>query len=359
MKKIAFSKGNKILYLLSISSGVVLISFIGHVDFSFASNLVGDAPNLSVSMSDNSIIMTPTVSVSGTAADNLQISSMTWNVDNSNVLPITGIVPGTSIAWSFDISHLSNGLHALQINATNSAGVVTSKKMSFTLYTDSPVPTASLPNGTYKGYQTVKLETSDPALIFYTLDGTTPTLSSSHGQDSITLPKISSNTILKFFAVDAYGVKSNVSTQVYIIDDGMSSTSILSNANNVITSIQKIQTTSTLENNTISELTASSTTILPKSSNVVSSKSVLTTSQNMTTTNTNSTIPVAVQSNSTVSSTTSQNMTTTNTNSTLPVTVQSNNTVSTKNMTAVHTNSTSSVITTTNSTTGIPANGTK
>ena len=357
MKNIAFSRGNKILYLLSISGGVVLISFIGHVDFSFASNLVGGAPNLSISMADNSIIMTPTVSVSGTATDNLQISSMTWNVDNSNVLPIPGIIPGTSITWSFDISHLSNGLHTLQINATNSAGFVTSKTMSFTLYTDSPVPTASLPNDTYKGYQTVKLETSDPALIFYTLDGTTPTLSSSHGQDSITLPKISSNTILKFFAVDAYGIKSNVSTQVYIIDNGMSSTSILSNASNMITSMQKIQTTSTFENNTISELTAPSTTILPKSSNVVSSKSILTNSQNMTTANTNSTIPVTVQSNSTVSST--QNMTTANANSTIPVTVQSNSTVSSKNMTAVHTNSTSSIITTANSTTVIPANGTK
>ena len=113
----------------------------------------------------------------------------------------------------------------LQINAINSAGLVSSKTISFTLYTDSPVPTASLPNGTYKGFQTIKLETSDPALIFYTLDGTTPTLSSSHGEDSITLPEIKSNTILKFFAVDAYGVKSNVNTQVYIIDGVASSPS--------------------------------------------------------------------------------------------------------------------------------------
>ncbi|TRZ78961.1 MAG: hypothetical protein D4R90_04965 [Nitrosopumilales archaeon] len=367
MKKITFSRGNKILYLLSISGGIILISFIGHVDFSFASNLVGDAPNLSISsMSDNSIIMTPTVPVSGTATDNLQISSITWNVDNSGVLPISGIIPGNSIAWSFDISHLSNGIHILQINATTSAGYVTSKTISFPLYTDSPVPTASLPNGTYKGYQTVKLETSDPALIFYTLDGTTPTLSSLHGQDSITLPEIKSNAILKFFAVDAYGVQSDVSTQVYVISNPMSSTPVVSSTNNVIQSTQKIQTSNMLENETISPALAPPTTVLPKSPNVVSSTIFVLTSQNMTTVHTNSTLSIALQSNSTVSSTStaSQNMTTVNTNSTLPIMMQSNSTVSTtpiitQNMTTVGTNSTMSIINHTNSTLNFAGNGTK
>ena len=326
MKKITFARGCKILYLLSISGSLLLVSFLGHTGFSFASNMVEDAPNLSISIPDNSIIMTPTVPVSGTVTGNLQISSMTWNVDNGNVNPIPGFVPSTSIAWSFDISHLSNGLHVLQINATNSAGLVFSKMVSFTLYTDSPVPTASLPNGTYKGFQTVKLETSDPALIFYTLDGTTPTLSSSHGEDSITLPEIRSNTILKFFAVDAYGVKSNVNTQVYIIDDVASSTPVISNTSNTMSSTQKIPIISSYDE-TMSSTTTSSPIVLPRPSNVVPSSSVLTNSQNMTT-NTNSTLSVPVHSNNTISSTPmiTQNMTT-NTNSTTPVNNYTNSTL--------------------------------
>ena len=99
--------------MLPISGIFLLVFFLGHTGFSFASNLVGDAPNLSISIPDNSIIMTPTVSVSGTVTSNLEISSMTWNVDNGNVNPIPGFIRGTSVTWSFDISHLSNGLHTI------------------------------------------------------------------------------------------------------------------------------------------------------------------------------------------------------------------------------------------------------
>ncbi|WP_165776442.1 chitobiase/beta-hexosaminidase C-terminal domain-containing protein [Candidatus Nitrosotalea bavarica] len=338
---------------------VVMISFIINTHLIFASDLVGDTPNLSISMSNNAIIMTPTVSVSGTATDNLQISSLTWNVDNGNVMTIPGTIPGNSISWSLGIPDLSNGLHALQINATNSAGLVTSKTILFTLYNDSPVTIASLPNGTYKESQIVKLESNEPAVIFYTLDGTTPAMSSPHGQDSITLPEIRSNTILKFFAVDAYGAKSDVNTLVYMIDNVTSSPAVLSNASTVVQSTQKIYTTSMLENKTVSSVSVHLVTpVLPVSSVVSSTLTIP--SQNMTMAHTNSTLPTLIASNSTASVLAiTPNMTAVHTNSTLSVMVQSNSTASVhaiiQNMTAVHTNSTLPTLTPSNSTASVHA----
>ena len=384
MKKIDSTIRHNTLYLFSMLVGIVLISFMIHTHFVSATISASDIPNLTVSLSDNSIIMTPTVSVSGTATDSLQILSLTWAVDGGNVQIISGTIPGNLVSWSLSIPNLSNGLHTLQINATNSEGFVTSKTISLTMYNDLPITIASLPNGTYEKYQTVKLESNEPALIFYTLDGTTPSVSSPHGQDSITLPEISSNTILKFFAVDAYGVKSDVSTQVYIIDN-VSSPVELSNAGKVMQSTEKIHPTNMIENRTISSVSVSlnNTVIIPASIKVVSTSitqnmtttntnstlPVLTSSnsttmipviaQNMTTTNTNSTLPVLTSSNSTTMiPVIAQNMTTTNTNSTLPVLTSSNSTAKiqaiTQNMTTVHTNSTLPVLTSSNSTTMIP-----
>ncbi|WP_101477158.1 chitobiase/beta-hexosaminidase C-terminal domain-containing protein [Candidatus Nitrosotalea bavarica] len=358
MKNLDFSIGHKIPHVSSIFVGIVLIFFIVPTHFVSASDLVSDTPNLTISMSDNSIIMAPTVSVSGTAVDDLQISSLTWNVDGGNILTIPGTISGNTISWSLSMPDLSNGLHTLQINATNSEGFVTSKTISFTVYNDSPITIASLPNGTYKEYQTVKLESNEPALIFYTLDGTTPTVSSPHGQDSVTLPEIRSNTILKFFAVDAYGVKSDVSTQVYVIENVMPSTIVLSNASNVLQSAEKIHPTNMIENRTISSASThlATTPVSPTSSMVVSSTPTIT-SQNMTTAHTNSTLPILATTNNTASSTptiTSQNMTVVHTNSTLHILTSSNNTANipatTQNMTVVHTNSTLPILATTNST---------
>src|SRR6476646_6926992 len=92
-----------------ISVLVLSISMMGQ-NSAFATDLIGDVPNLSISMPDNSIIMTPTVYVSGTATDNLQISSLTWSMDNGSISVIPGIIPGMSIMWSFIIPDLSNGL---------------------------------------------------------------------------------------------------------------------------------------------------------------------------------------------------------------------------------------------------------
>ncbi|MFZ0184578.1 MAG: chitobiase/beta-hexosaminidase C-terminal domain-containing protein [Nitrosotalea sp.] len=328
MIKITFYEWNEVFRVLPMVIGLILISFIIHTNLVFASDLTGGTPTLSISLSNNAIVMTPTVSVSGTAADALQISSLTWNVDNGNVLAIPGTIQGNTISWSLSIPDLSNGLHTLQINATDSAGLVTSKTILFTIYNDSPVIIASLPNGTYQEPQIVKLEANEAAVIFYTLDGSTPTVSSPHGQDSVTLPEISSNTILKFFAVDAYGAKSDVSTQVYMINDVTPSPIVLSHARNVMQSAEKTHPTNMIQNRTISSVPMhlDNTSVSTSSSKVVASTPTMP-SQNMTMTHTNSTLPILTSSNSTSSvHAITQNVIMTHTNSTLLVLPLANST---------------------------------
>jgi len=62
-----------------------------------------------------------------------------------------------------------------------------------------PATTAFPPGGTYYGPQTVTLTASEPAVIYYTLDGSAPTTSSATYNGPLT---IASTTTLKYFAMD-------------------------------------------------------------------------------------------------------------------------------------------------------------
>ena len=71
------------------------------------------------------------------------------------------------------------------------------------------------PGGKYSGRIRVKIESSEPADIFYTVDGSTPSGSSSSYRGPIT---INSNTTLSYFAVDKVGNRSAGQSQRYILD---------------------------------------------------------------------------------------------------------------------------------------------
>src|SRR5690606_11411281 len=77
-----------------------------------------------------------------------------------------------------------------------------------------PTVTAIPPGGTYFSEQSVVLASDEPAIIYYTTDGSEPTTSSSVYSAPIT---ISENTVLKFFGVDSSGNPSPVMTETYII----------------------------------------------------------------------------------------------------------------------------------------------
>ena len=76
--------------------------------------------------------------------------------------------------------------------------------------------TSSIKGGTYNKEQTLKLTASDKnATIYYTLDGSDPTESSSEYSEPI---KISKTTTVKSIAVDKKGNKSAINIQKYVID---------------------------------------------------------------------------------------------------------------------------------------------
>lgn len=78
-----------------------------------------------------------------------------------------------------------------------------------------PVTTASLAEGTYQGTQTVALASSEPAVIYYTLDGSTPTTASARYTGPLSL---STSTVLSFFAVDRAGNMETVKSRNYVVN---------------------------------------------------------------------------------------------------------------------------------------------
>jgi hypothetical protein len=81
--------------------------------------------------------------------------------------------------------------------------------------TTPPVTTATPGGGTYTSPQTVTLTANEPATIFYTTNGTTPTTSSAVYSTPLSIP---ATTTLKYFAVDTTGNVEAVKTQTYTVN---------------------------------------------------------------------------------------------------------------------------------------------
>ena len=95
------------------------------------------------------------------------------------------------------------------------------------------IVTANHPGGYYNNTQNIILSINKTGTIYYTTNGSTPTINSTKYNAPI---KITSNMNLKYLAVDSYGNKSPVYTQTYIIDKippTISSTSPNNNASHV------------------------------------------------------------------------------------------------------------------------------
>ncbi|MBM2819200.1 MAG: putative xylanase/chitin deacetylase, partial [Nitrosarchaeum sp.] len=99
-------------------------------------------------------------------------------------------------------------------NAGNSESV---KTQVYTIDSTAPTTTALPLGGTYTTAKSITLTVNEAANIYYTTDGSTPTISSTIYTTQI---QISTTTTLKFFAQDAAGNSESVQTQVYIISAG-------------------------------------------------------------------------------------------------------------------------------------------
>lgn len=148
-----------------------------------------------------------------------QIASNVWDYGSST---------GTQVA--IDVRNVtsylsSNNIAAIQATARPSPCMVATQQFMVIEYNEI---TASPTGGIFKDPLNVSLEAIDPQdVIYYTTDGTDPTTSSNVYNGSI---NISKTTVLKFRAVTAQGISSEIYTQNYYISPHVNSVDPVNNA---------------------------------------------------------------------------------------------------------------------------------
>jgi len=84
---------------------------------------------------------------------------------------------------------------------------------------DKTPPSVSVSPGLYtRAVGTVRMEADEPATIYYSIDGTSPTLDSPHEADTVVLPNVADNAQLRYFAVDLNGNQSAEQVRLWVID---------------------------------------------------------------------------------------------------------------------------------------------
>ncbi|MGB9979855.1 Ig-like domain-containing protein [Methanobacterium sp.] len=101
------------------------------------------------------------------------------------------------------------------ISDSSSNGLAAAFYSNFTIDAIKPTSWANIKTGSYNVSKSITLTMSEPGIIYYTKNGTTPTTASTKYSGPIA---ITSTTTLKFFAVDLAGNPSSVYTEKYIID---------------------------------------------------------------------------------------------------------------------------------------------
>ena len=112
---------------------------------------------------------------------------------------------------------LTAGAHTFTVEARSAVGNTATASRGFQFVvpdTRAPVVSATPGAGTYDVGQQVSLSADEPASIFYTTDGSTPTTSSTRYTSPIVL---NANVTLRFLAVDTAGNASTVVSQAYVV----------------------------------------------------------------------------------------------------------------------------------------------
>jgi hypothetical protein len=138
------------------------------------------------------------------------VASYTCTDGLSGIASCAGTVPdGTSIPT------VGAGTQTFSVVATDNAGNESTKDVTYNVESPTAKPVFSLKSGTYAGAQPVTIsDTTAEAMIYYTLDGTTPTTSSLVYSGVIT---IDGTETLKADAIAAGYTRSTVSTASYTI----------------------------------------------------------------------------------------------------------------------------------------------
>ncbi|HKC79479.1 MAG TPA: Ig-like domain-containing protein [Nitrosopumilaceae archaeon] len=116
------------------NNGKIYVANYGSNTISVIDTIAPDTtpPTLTIlSPANNAMVTTAVVPVTGTSSDDTSVSSITWKVDSGAVSTATG-----TVNWSFTTPALSNGVHTLYVNATDTVGLVTQQSISITYYQD-------------------------------------------------------------------------------------------------------------------------------------------------------------------------------------------------------------------------------
>ena len=122
----------------------------------------------------------------------------------------------TATTWSVNISGLKEGSNTITAYAVDTVGNLSATATAtITVDTTPPAVGATPAGGIYNSTQRVALAANEPAVIYYTTDGSTPTASATMYSQPISFP---ADAILKYFGRDLAGNASEIRTENYVID---------------------------------------------------------------------------------------------------------------------------------------------
>ncbi|WP_404274925.1 immunoglobulin-like domain-containing protein [Exiguobacterium undae] len=120
---------------------------------------------------------------------------------------------GTFSVQNYDIV----GKKGIEIILTDIFGQQSRQRLGI-MDQSNPEVEASMPTGLYSGEKEVKLEATKEATIYYTMDGSEPTEDSSKYYERYPIP-LDRTTQLRYVAIDAFGLRSEVYEQEYYYYD--------------------------------------------------------------------------------------------------------------------------------------------
>ncbi|QWV93274.1 chitobiase/beta-hexosaminidase C-terminal domain-containing protein [Geomonas oryzisoli] len=123
----------------------------------------------------------------------------------------------TATTWSVNVWGLKDGANYVTAYAYDAAGNA-SAPATATIIVDtvSPSVSATPAGGIYTSAQNVVLAANEAGIIYYTIDGSTPTTSAATYVEPISIP---AGATLKYFAKDLTGNDSEIKSENYIIDN--------------------------------------------------------------------------------------------------------------------------------------------